>query len=962
MESEMITLGSEWTEWDLHFHTPSSYDYGDKSITNHEIIEYMHKNGISVFAITDHHIIDVNRYKELTEIAKDYNITVLPGIEFLSDSRGKDPIHFIGIFSETSDIDYIWGQLKNKSELHRIDLEMLKFNEVYCPIIQTAKLVRELGGITTIHAGGKSGTIENITNSLPHNIAQKKDIFKVIDIFELGKEEDRDGYINHVFPALGKKAPLIICSDNHNVKKYSRKQKLWIKGKPNFSGLKYALNEPDERFYIGAEPAVISRTKNNKTKYINKLIINRIGNYDKDNIWFENIEIPLNNELISIIGHKGNGKSAISDIIALCADAEHSLDYIFLNKNKFQKKGLADRFQAQVEFASGKRTELKTLFEQVDDTQERLVRYLPQSYFEKVCNEIGKVESFRKEIEKVVFQYIPIHSKLNKENFEDLIEFKKDIVSHDINRLRNKIEEKNSEIISLENILDPTNIKNLASKEKIKRDEIASHNTLKPSDVPNPALNGNADHTQKNEALVSLKDEKEKIDKEIKELNSISSDSSIVIEELSGLMNSLKSKIKELEEIIHDGSEITNKVDININDIIKFNFNESLLEDKINEKRLTIIEITKTMTLDEDYKIKPYEDLNIESKRAKKQFEIDEITSSLGDEQKNYEKYLRESKEWQDKLNELYGDSEKPDSLNHILEKQKYINNEAKSKLSKLRNERIELTLEIYDKMTEVKNIYDEIKTEIDTKLTYSNFSGLTIASAFHVPHDLSQLILKNVRQNRIGSFYGTDDGNKILTQELLSITNWDERASIKTFLENVIDYLENDRRTPGSNQETYIGDIVKNREDIYKLLFSLEYINPHYDLRHNGKNLEQLSPGEKGALLLVFYLVLDKEDIPLIIDQPEDNLDNNSVATLLVPFIKEAKKKRQIIIVTHNPNLAVVSDSEQIIKVKLDKENGNTFSLEAGGIEDEIIKDSIIDVLEGTIPAFSLRKNKYSI
>ncbi|KTS64618.1 hypothetical protein SA3R_22290, partial [Pantoea dispersa] len=468
----MISLGSEWKEWDLHFHTPSSYDYGDKAITNHEIIEHMYKNGISVFAITDHHLIDVNRYKELALIAKDYNITVLPGIEFLSDSRGKDPIHFIGIFSEKSDIDYIWGQLKNRSELHRIDLERLKFNEVYCPIIATAKLIRELGGITTIHAGGKSGTIENITNSLPHNIAQKKDIFKVIDIFELGKEDDRDGYIKHVFPALGKKAPLILCSDNHNVKKYSRKQKLWIKGKPNFSGLKYALNEPDERFYIGEEPAVISRIKNNKTKYINKLIINRIGSYDKDNIWFENTEIPLNNELISIIGHKGNGKSAISDIIALCTDAEHSSEYIFLNKNKFQKKGLADRFQAQVEFASGKRTELKTLFDQVDDTQERLVRYLPQSYFEKVCNEIGKVESFRKEIEKVVFQYIPSHSKLSKENFEELIAFKKDTMSHDINRLRNKIEEKNSEIISLENILDPTNIKNLASKEKIKRDEI----------------------------------------------------------------------------------------------------------------------------------------------------------------------------------------------------------------------------------------------------------------------------------------------------------------------------------------------------------------------------------------------------------------------------------------------------------------------------------------------------------
>ncbi|WP_206542943.1 hypothetical protein, partial [Pantoea dispersa] len=179
--------------------------------------------------------------------------------------------------------------------------------------------------------------------------------------------------------------------------------------------------------------------------------------------------------------------------------------------------------------------------------------------------------------------------------------------------------------------------------------------------------------------------------------------------------------------------------------------------------------------LDNDYKTKDYEELNIASQRAKNEFEIEEITSSLGEEQRNYEKYLRESKEWQDRLDELYGNSEKPDSLNYILEKKKYIDNEAKSQLSKLRNERIELTLDIYDKINEVKDIYDEVKAEIDKKLTSSNFSGLTIASAFHVPHDLSQLILRNVRQNRIGSFYGTDDGNKTLTQELLSTTNWNE-------------------------------------------------------------------------------------------------------------------------------------------------------------------------------------------
>ncbi|MDQ7067548.1 MAG: hypothetical protein Q9M40_06025 [Sulfurimonas sp.] len=87
-----------------------------------------------------------------------------------------------------------------------------------------------------------------------------------------------------------------------------------------------------------------------------------------------------------------------------------------------------------------------------------------------------------------------------------------------------------------------------------------------------------------------------------------------------------------------------------------------------------------------------------------------------------------------------------------------------------------------------------------------------------------------------------------------------------------------------------------------------------------DGRGSEQLSPGERGALVIIFYLLIDKGDIPLIIDQPEDNLDNESVFEYLVPYIKQAKQNRQIIIVTHNPNIAVVSDAEQIIYTEIDK------------------------------------------
>ena len=91
-----MNRGSEWHKWDLHFHTPASYDYEDRSVTNDDIINGLLAKDVRVVAITDHHIIDVDRIKELQKIAAD-RITVLPGIEFLADARGKEPIHIIGI-------------------------------------------------------------------------------------------------------------------------------------------------------------------------------------------------------------------------------------------------------------------------------------------------------------------------------------------------------------------------------------------------------------------------------------------------------------------------------------------------------------------------------------------------------------------------------------------------------------------------------------------------------------------------------------------------------------------------------------------------------------------------------------------------------------------------------------------------------------------------------------------------
>jgi len=173
---------------------------------------------------------------------------------------------------------------------------------------------------------------------------------------------------------------------------------------------------------------------------------------------------------------------------------------------------------------------------------------------------------------------------------------------------------------------------------------------------------------------------------------------------------------------------------------------------------------------------------------------------------------------------------------------------------------------------------------------------------------------------------------------------------------------LEMDRRDPKERPVKLTSLLKKNikKEALYNFLYSLEYLEPKYMLKLAGKELLRLSPGERGVLLLIFYLLVDKEDCPLIIDQPEDNLDNQSVFELVAPCIREARLRRQLFIVTHNPNLAVVCDAEQVIAASIDKANKERVEYISGAIENPLINRRIIDVLEGTKPAFKKRESKY--
>lgn len=234
-----------------------------------------------------------------------------------------------------------------------------------------------------------------------------------------------------------------------------------------------------------------------------------------------------------------------------------------------------------------------------------------------------------------------------------------------------------------------------------------------------------------------------------------------------------------------------------------------------------------------------------------------------------------------------------------------------------------------------------------------------TLMSSFNVKSDFVSGFLHYVNQKKRGSFLGTDEGAQKI-HEIIDNTDLRQEVGIRSMLNEIIQHLEHDKRENYGDAERNISDQINDLDHFYSYVFSLGYLEPKYELKLGEKHLNELSPGERGALLLVFYLMLDKEQIPLILDQPEDNLDNQSVYNMLSVFIRDAKKKRQIFIVTHNPNLAVGADAEQVIYVNIDKEKENEFSFESGAIESPEINGKIVRILEGTKPAFDKRRLRY--
>ena len=172
-----------------------------------------------------------------------------------------------------------------------------------------------------------------------------------------------------------------------------------------------------------------------------------------------------------------------------------------------------------------------------------------------------------------------------------------------------------------------------------------------------------------------------------------------------------------------------------------------------------------------------------------------------------------------------------------------------------------------------------------------------------------------------------------------------------------------------------------KDIKDLAKGLLTENWFSISYDLTYQNDTFNKMSDGKKSFVILKLLLEFSHKECPILIDQPEDSLDNRAIYNELVAYLKQKKKVRQIILVTHNANIVVNADAEEVIVANQHGEDsknqgGIKFQYITGSLENtklmdknldivlqsQGIREHVCEILEGGTEAFKKRENKYAI
>ena len=987
-----MSRGSEWRKWDLHIHSPLSglnnqfpkLDNGEPDWEAYVgALESL--TDISVLGITDYFSIEGYRYiRDAQSQGRLKNIAlVLPNIEFrlnktIITGAGAKRLNYHVLFSETVPPEVIdehfLQELKFESQSDpqndnlswsvrranlvqlgkRLKAEHPPFQdksdyEIGCmnATVDPAKIKEILRNKEQLFKGKYLIVLAEENTSLMDWNNQYHQTRKVLlqgaDAIFSGNPQtiawaraENEPNVDAFVAEFKSLKPCIHGSDAHrleDIAKPDQNRFCWIKANTTFEGLKQILYEPSARVFIGEAPPQLK----NAYQTIESVTL-------ADNAsWIDPVEIPLNQDLIAIIGSRGSGKSALAELIAYAggarffAGADDKRDTFLSKASHKSPANQTPIVGAKVvlkwrDGASDKLTISPTL--QSGCTDEK-VKYLPQKFVERLCAP-ENTEHLEQEIERVIFQRIKRTERLDASTFHEL----RDAETQTVGIKRQRA----SEIIRTLN-------QNIADAQS----RLASR----------PA---------KEAELVRLKAELERLGKTAPQLPAQNQADLNELDKWNAKSKELERQIVIVNEKLNGLDRIKANFDLMRDDINRFNAEiASQLENvglsdqsealvvRWPEGALAIIAAQRQVLVGQVAALK-------DSNGAAEPATLADVSKRIADlkaqlqmsdaKRKQYDKFLK--------------DKEQIERAVQALEKEiAELKNVVAPQIKQFQADRLEKYAATFGLLKEEKEVLERLYQPLRDALAASNETAkkLTFVSRIsfnYVSHANRGMEILDRRK----SVFKENSELEIALKKF-----WDEietadfdPAAVRTAITQLLETF-----LTLNGQRVSIDSQLKkdySTKDFADWLFAVEGFSVSYSVRFDGKDLQLLSPGEKGIVLLLLYLEAESEDNrPLIIDQPDDNLDNLSVYPSLIDYFRARKMTRQIIIITHNPNLVINTDAEQVLVANFDGSRNPKIVYRSGALEDSNpagpvvgIREEACKILEGGTKAFQLREQRYSI
>lgn len=658
--------------------------------------------------------------------------------------------------------------------------------------------------------------------------------------------------------------------------------------------------------------------------------------FDGDN---DNFVIDLSSNLNCLIGGRGSGKSSIIESIIFCTLD----DYLKINKSSDEYKrasatlkGCKIRIHMYVNRDGVKqRIMLERYFEENGQFGSIKTYIVKKDVLEPISDiEIPRIQAYRyNEIERAT------DSKGLRKIFDDICD--------NMDRLNTDIEE---------------NIEKLGKNREEIIDLIKERNDLLLDGKP---LRKYIDRVYKYKLSdkQEVKDKYNKIDK---------------ILEVDKTIKNIKTYIeKDLHKAFTE-SKFKENID-------KLNKGLNKYKDEVtkNEYYKYIDPIIKTMNESEIISSTDIIDKSIES-----------ILNSVVESIENIQKVYDASQSELIKDGIPVGGEEREVNKNLLYESKsdldKYI--ELDDKIKKLLDERVDLNKELYEKINDKSNIRkktaqsitDNLSKVLDNKILIIEADAQEQQDKEQLKQWISDNLLKGSRDKEqqtldlIKNGLDVDLLKQIISGEEIEFEFKNENQRKKIY--NSIEYKEFvklcereelivDSSILSEDEQKYLTNGVESiNTEIYERILELDEIvledlpiiklNDRPQENSNLKNIENLSPGQRCSAILPILLL--NGNGPLIIDQPEDNLDNRLIKQVIINVLSSIKLRRQVIMSTHNPNMPVLGDAEEVIVLKATDDDKSVVE-KIGDIDDKDIIDKVTHIMEGGREAFQYRSSLYN-